>query len=1045
MRTRPTLTASLAAAASSLVSCLPLAAQETPAALPAPKGAGTVPAVLFDTLDWRLVGPFRGGRVAAVTGVISSRDTYYFGGTGGGVWKTTDGGKNWNNVSDGTFGGSIGAVAVAPSNADIVYVGGGESTWRGNVSSGDGVWKSLDAGKTWEFAGLPDSRHISRIRIHPKDPDVVYAAVMGHVSGPSEERGVYRSKDGGKSWQRVLFANAQAGAADLCFSPDDPNVLYATTWRAIRTPWSLESGGDGSGLYKSTDGGDTWQPLHGNKGLPEGTLGISGICVSPADPKRVYAQIEAEAGGLFRSEDAGATWTKVNEDRDLRQRAWYYTRVYADPKDVDTVYVVNVQFHKSTDGGKTFTTIRTPHGDNHDLWIDPKDPARMIEGNDGGACVTTDGGKTWSSIDNQPTAQFYRVAVDDAAPYRIYAAQQDNSTVRIAHRSRGAGIGADDWESTAGGESGWIAPKPGDPEVVYGGSYDGYLVRLDHRTRMSRRVDVWPDNPMGAGAADLKYRFQWNFPILFSKHDPKVLYTAAQVLFASSDEGATWTALSGDLTRNDKSKMGSSGGPITQDNTSVEYYGTIFTVCEGRVPGTIWTGSDDGLVHVTRDGGKTWKDVTPPDAPEWMQWNDIVAGPHGDGSCYVAGTRYKLDDFHPYLYVTHDYGATWRSIVGGLDPNWFTRCVQPDPVRPGLLFCGTERTVWMSFDDGRRWQRFANSLPLVPITDLVIESHSLIAATQGRALWSFDGLEHVRQLDAEQAQEPLHLYAPVTAVQFPGRDGEAAGQGQNPDRDYRVRFYVGGKTDEPVTERAVLEVRDFDGEVVFRRTTDAEKDDEKFEVKRGMNEVVVTWKSEPPKILDKMILWNGRGGAPRAAPGDYPVTLTLGEHEVKATGRIGKDPRTTATVAELQDRYRLSRRCRDAVTKAHEAIETMRRLREQMQTVTDRAEGDAKDKLDKQRADTAAALTAIEEQLYQTKSQSGQDPLNFPIKLTDKLLGVLSATDHAEFGPTAGQKAVADELIAAIDAELVRFEAVQKEQVAAFNKLALELAIPHVK
>ncbi len=1044
MRTRPTLTAALAAA-SFFASCLPLAAQTAASEMPAAIGAGTVPEVLFDTFDWRLVGPFRGGRVAAVAGVAGSRDTYYFGATGGGVWQTTDGGKTWKNVSDGTFGGSIGAVAVAASNSNVVYVGGGEKTWRGNVSSGDGVWKSLDAGKTWEFAGLSDSRHISRIRVHPKDADIVFAAVMGHVSGPNEERGVYRSKDGGKNWQRVLFVNAHAGAVDVCLAPDDPNTLYATTWRAIRTPWSLESGGEGSGLWKSTDGGDTWLPMHGNKGLPEGTLGIAGICVSPADPQRVYAQIEAEAGGLFRSDDAGATWTKVNDDRSLRQRAWYYTRVYADPKDADTVYVLNVQFHKSTDGGKTFTTIRTPHGDNHDLWIDPKDPLRMIEGNDGGACITTDGGKTWSSQGNQPTAQFYRVAVDDAAPYRIYAAQQDNSTVRIAHRSRGAGIGEDDWESTAGGESGWIAPKPGDAEIVFGGSYGGYLVRLDHRTRLSRRVDVWPDNPMGAGAEDLTYRFQWNFPILFSQHDPEVLYTAAQVLFVSRDEGATWTAISGDLTRNDKSKMGSSGGPITQDNTSVEYYGTIFTVCEGRVPGTIWTGSDDGLVHVTTDGGKSWKNVTPPDAPEWMQWNDIVAGPHGDGSCYVAGTRYKLDDFHPYLYVTHDYGATWRTIVGGLDPRWFTRCIQPDPQRPGLLFCGTERTVWVSFDDGRRWQRFANSLPLVPITDLVIEDHSLIAATQGRALWSFDGLQHVRQLHAEQAQEPLHLYEPVTAVQFPGRDGDAPGQGQNPDQDYRVRFHVGGRQDEPVTERAVLEVRDFDGEVVFRRATDAEKDDEKWQVKRGMNEVTVTWKSEPPKILDKMILWNGRGGAPRAAPGDYPVKLTLGEHEVSVTGRIGKDPRSTATVAELQDRYRLSRRCRDTVTKAHEAIEAMRRLREQMQAVTDRAEGEPKDRLDQQRAETAAALTAIEEVLYQTKSQSSQDPLNYPIKLTDKLLGVLSATDRAEFGPTAGQRAVADELIAAIDAELVKFEAVQKEQVAAFNKLALQLAIPHVK
>ncbi len=1011
----------------------------------APSGAGTVPAELFDTLDWRLVGPFRGGRVAAVCGLAGDRDRYWFGATGGGVWTTEDAGKSWRNASDGTFGGSIGAVAVAPSDPKVIYVGGGEKTWRGNVSSGDGAWKSIDGGASWEFVGLADSRHISRLRVHPHDPAVVYAAVMGHVSGPNEERGVFRSRDGGRNWQRVLFTNPHAGAVDLCMDPADPATLYATTWRAIRTPWSLESGGEGSGLWKSTDGGDTWSPLHGRKGLPEGVLGISGIACSPADPRRLYAQIEAEHGGLFRSDDAGETWTKVNDERSLRQRAWYYTRVYADPKDKDTVYVLNVQFHRSTDGGKTFASIRTPHADHHDLWIDPADPARMIVGNDGGACVTQDGGKTWSTQGNQPTAQFYRVTVDDAAPYRIYAAQQDNSTVRIAHRSRGAGIGERDWESTAGGESGWLAPKPGDPEIVFGGSYGGYLVRLDHRTGLSRRVDVWPDNPMGAGAADLRYRFQWNFPILWSRHSGDVLYTAAQVLFRSTDEGRSWQPISGDLTRNDRTKMGSSGGPITQDNTSVEYYGTIFTVDEGRVPGTIWCGSDDGRVHVTTDGGVSWRDVTPPDAPEWMQWNCIAAGPHEDGACYVAGTRYKLDDFRPYLYATHDHGATWREITGGLDPAWFTRCIRPDPVRPGLLYCGTERTVWISFDDGRRWQRFANALPIVPITDLVVKGQSLIAATQGRSLWSFDGLEHVRALLPEQAQEPLVLFPPVTVVQFPGGDGEAAGMGRNPARDLRVRFFVGGSEAPAAEIRAEVVVRDFDGEVVFRRASDAEAEDERLVLARGMNDVRVAWKSEAPKILDGMILWNGRGGAVRPAPGDYTIEVVLGDARATAIGRIEKDPRSPASLEELQARHRLARRCRDTVTKAHEAIEQIRSLRTQCQAVVDRAEGDAKERLETERSALAAALTAVEEALYQTRSKSSQDPLNFPIRLTDKLLGVLSAVDGAEFGPTSGQLAVADELIAAIDVELGRLADVRADGVAAFNRLALELAVPHVK
>lgn len=1015
------------------------------ALLPAQEPRGPVPNELLDTFDWRLVGPFRGGRVAAVTGVVGARDTYFMGACGGGVWKTTDGGATWACVSDGTFGGSIGAVAVAPSNPQVVYVGTGEKTWRGNVSSGDGLWKSSDAGASWTFCGLPDSRHISRIRIHPTNPDLVYAAVMGHVSGPNEERGVYRSKDGGTSWQRVLFANAHAGAVDLCFAGDDPNTLYATTWRAVRTPWSLESGGDGSGLWKSTDGGDTWTTLHDKKGLPKGTLGIAGLCSSPAEPKRLYAQIEAEEGGLFRSDDAGETWTKINDERSLRQRAWYYTRVYADPKDKDTVYVLNVGFHKSTDGGKTFTSIRVPHGDNHDLWIDPADPLRMVEGNDGGACVSTDGGKTWSSQENQPTAQFYRVAVDDAAPYRIYGGQQDNSTVRIAHRSRGAGIGRGDWESTAGGESGWLAPKPGDADVVFGGSYGGYLERQDHRTGLSRRVDVWPDNPMGAGAEALKYRFQWNFPILWSRHDRQVLYTAAQVLFASRDEGHSWTALSGDLTRNDKSKMGSSGGPITKDNTSVEYYGTIFTVDEGRQPGTIWTGSDDGLVHVTQDGGKTWANVTPPGAPEWLQINCIAADPHHDGGCYVAATRYKLDDFRPYLYATSDFGKTWREITGGLDAKWFTRCIRPDPVVPGLLYCGTERTVWVSHDDGRRWQRLQRNLPLVPITDLVVRGNELIAATQGRAFWSFDGLGHLRRLTPDLALAALTVFEPVPVTLSGGGDGVVAGQGRNPAKDLTLRFFVGGATETPVAGKATLECKNFDGKVVFTRTSEATKDDEKLTVKRGMNALPITWKHEAAKILDGMILWNGRGRAPRPAPGDYTITLTLGEQTTSVTGTLLPDPRSPATTAELQARFRLVRDGNALVTEAHDAIAAIRSLRTQMQAVADRGEGEAKTKLEAAQKAADAALLPVEEALYQTKSKSSQDPLNYPIRLTDKLLGVLGAVDGAEFGPTAAQTAVAAELSAAIRAQLDVYTAQKQEHLAAFNKLALELAIPHVK
>jgi len=1031
--------------------------------------AGPVPTVLFDTLEWRLVGPFRGGRCAAVCGVVGDRDTYYFGATGGGVWKTTDAGERWENVSDGTFGGSIGAVAVAPSDANVVYVGGGEKTWRGNVSSGDGVWKSTDAGATWTFCGLPDSRHVARIRVHPKDPDIAFAAVMGHLSGPNDERGVYRTKDGGKTWQQVLFANAHAGAVDLCLAPDDPDTLYAATWRAVRLPWTFESGGDGSGLWKSTDGGDSWQPLHGRRGMPKGTLGICGVAVSPADATRVYAQVEAEDGGLFRSDDAGETWQKVNDDRKLRQRAWYYTHVFADPEHKDTVYVLNVQMHRSTDGGETFEAVRTPHSDNHDLWIDPKDPLRMIEGNDGGANVSIDGGKTWSTQANQPTAQFYRVTVDDDRPYRIYGAQQDNSTVRIRHRARGRGIGEDDWESTAGGESGWLAPKPGDSDVVFGGSYGGYLQRVDHDSGLRRNVTVWPDNPMGAGVEAMRYRFQWNFPILWSRHDD-VLYTGAQVLFASRDEGRSWQPISPDLTRNDASKMKSSGGPITKDNTGVEYYGTIFTVDEGRAAGTIWCGSDDGRVHVTTDGGASWNDVTPAGMPEWMQINCIAHDPHRDGGAYVAGTRYKLDDFRPYLYRTEDFGATWTEIHGGLDPAWFARCIRPDPVVDGMLYCGTERSVWLSYNHGRRWQRLQNGLPIVPVTDLVVRGDELICATQGRAFWSFDGLPHLRQLRADLAQQALHVFEPVPVMQWRGGDDAVDGLGRNPANELHVRFFVAGDVEQPVAGTVTIEVKDFDGAVVFRGSSDVPERDEpeggdedgddgderqddddadelvELDVHRGMNDVAISWKERRAKILDGMILWSGRGGAPRPAPGDYTITVALGDVQQTVVGRIEPDCRTDATVDELQARYRLVRDGNALVTEAHEAIESVRSLREQMQAVVERMPaGDGRERLEAARAAAAEAFTEVEQALYQTKSKSPQDPLNFPIKLTDKLLGVLGAVNGGEYGPTDGQRDVAAELSAAIRAQLDRFAALREQHVPAFNALALELAAPHVK
>ena len=660
-----------------------------------------------------------------------------------------------------------GGIAVSEYDHNVIYVGGGEKTVRGNVSSGYGMWKSDDAGKTWKQIGLKDSRHISRVRIHPKDPDLVYAAVMGNLFAPNQTRGVFRSQDGGDSWEKVLYVNDEVGAVDLQLDPNNPRIIYASTWRVERTPYSLSSGGQGSGLWKSTDGGETWTTLTSKKGFPQGTLGIIGVAVSPANSQRVWAQIESKEGGLFRSEDGGEQWTKVNDQRSLRQRAWYYTRIYADPLDQDVVYGLNVKFHKSKDGGKTFTTYETPHSDHHDLWIDPNNSDRMIVGDDGGAQVSYDGGENWTTYYNQPTAQFYRVTTDNHFPYRIYGAQQDNSTLRISHRVDSRAITERDWEPSAGGESAHLTVDPLNDDIVYGGSYGGFLSRVDHSTNQRRTINVWPDNPMGHGAEGMKYRFQWNFPIFFSPHDPKKLYSASNHLHVSHNEGQSWEIISPDLTRNDPIKLGPSGGPITKDNTAVEYYCTIFAALESPYQqDLLWAGSDDGLLHVSKDGGMNWENVTPEGIPEWSMINSIEPDPFEKGGLYVAATRYKLGDFKPYLYKTKDYGASWTKITNGIDEEHFTRVVRADPKRPGLLYAGTESGMYVSFDDGLSWQPFQLNLPIVPITDLAVKNDNLIAATQGRSFWLIDDLTPLHQLNEEVAASNFHLYKPMDSYRM---------------------------------------------------------------------------------------------------------------------------------------------------------------------------------------------------------------------------------------------------------------------------------------
>ena len=651
----------------------------------------------YESLKYRSIGPHRGGRSSAVTGVPGKPNLFYFGSAGGGIWKTVDGGDTYENISDGFFGGSIGSVSVSKSDPNVIYVGGGEVTLRGNVSSGYGVWKSVNAGRTWSFSGLPKSRHIPRIVIDPKNHDIVYAAVLGNIYKPTEDRGVYKSVDGGQSWSRVLFSNKHSGAVELVIDPSNPRILYASTWRVNRTPYSFNSGGKGSALWKSVDQGKTWKKISTNKGFAVGVLGIIGVTVSPVNPQKIWAIVENEtSGGVYRSDDGGLSWSYINSSRSLRQRAWYYSKIYADTQDEDIVYVMNVSYHKSKDGGKTFESHDAPHGDHHDLWIAPENNQRMIIGDDGGAQITYDGGETWSTYYNQPTAQFYRVTTDNSFPFRIYSAQQDNTTLRIRHRSSGNGISEDDWEPTAGGESAHIAVDPLDNDIVYGGSYGGYLTRLNHKNNSERGINVWPDNPMGYGAEGMKYRFQWNFPIHFSKHNPKKLYTFSNHVHLSEDEGQSWKVISPDLTTNTPEKLKSSGGPITQDNTGVEYYCTIFAANESPIKeGLIWVGSDDGLLHLTRNGGENWENVTPKDLPEWLMVNSIEPSAFDPAVCYVAGTLYKTGNFKPYLYKTVDYGKNWSLITNGIDAEHFTRVLRADPLKKGLLFAGTETGMYI--------------------------------------------------------------------------------------------------------------------------------------------------------------------------------------------------------------------------------------------------------------------------------------------------------------------------------------------------------------
>lgn len=1038
---------------------------------------------LLQTLEWRCIGPPRGGRVVAVSGDPVDPMVFYFGACAGGVWNTTDGGTYWENLSDGFFNtAAVGAIAVSEADPNIIYVGTGESCIRGNVSHGDGVYKSTDKGKTWTNVGLQDTRHIARIRVHPTNPDLVYVAALGHAYGPNKQRGVFRSKDGGSNWEQILFRSEKAGAIDLSMDLNNPRILYSAIWEAQRTPWSLVSGGAGSGIFKSDDGGDTWQEITHNFGLSEGLKGRIGIAVSPASSGRVWATIEAKDCGLFRSDDGGVTWEMVNDDADLQGRPWYYQHVFADPQDPDTVWILNYKCWKSVDAGKTFREVTTPHGDNHDLWIDPNNPLRLIEGNDGGACVSFNGGASWSTIYNQLTAQFYHVTTGNQFPYRVYGTQQDNSAISVPSSSHKGAIPWSDCYAVGGSESGYIAVHPEDPNIVFSGAIGsspgggGNLLRYDHGTGQSRIVTVWPEVSTGLGAKDMKYRFQWTFPLLFSPHDPNVLYVAGNLVFRSTDQGSSWEAISPDLTRNDATKMEPSGGPITIDTTGVETYGTIFALAESpHEKGVFWAGSDDGLVHISRDGGATWENITPPDLPLWTLISMIEPSPHDPGVAYLAATRYKLGDNRPMLYRTLDYGKTWHSITKGIPKNDFTRVIREDPSRRGVLYAGTETGVYVSFDDGTSWQPMQGNLPRVPVYDLVVKNNDLVAATHGRSFWIMDDLTLLHQMTDQLAQSVAHLFKPRPAyrILWQGGFGEKPGPGKNydllydtlvtfqeirkpsgqPDRVFLdagknppdgviVNYHLSGKPEDEVT----LEIIDGTGHRIRSYSSRAQDEAQRALANPGMNRLVWDMRYPPAHKVpgDKSTEEELKKGL-LVTPGTYQITLTVGSWSQTEPFDILKDPRVVAAQEELEAQFELLMKIRGKISETHDAINKIRSIRHQVDEWMQRAKArrsagpisDAADSLKEK-------LSRIENELIQVDFRGARDRLHLPAKLNIKLVELSKVVSSGDFAPTKQSYEVFRGLSAQIDLQLKQLDSVVSTDVSAFNELVQELGLPAV-
>ena len=1011
---------------------------------------------LYNSIEYRLIGPFRGGRAGTAVGVLNNPNLYYMGTAGGGVWKTQDAGSTWEPISDGYFGGSIGAIAVSESDPNIIYVGEGEQTLRGNVSSGHGMWKSTDAGETWHYIGLPKSEHISRIRIHPENPEIVYVGVIGNLWKPNSERGLYKTNNGGMTWEKILYVSDKAGIGDLILDPNNSRIIYATTWQMKRNGYRMDSGGPDSKIFRSYDSGKTWEDISEFNGLPSFPWGIVGVAISPVNSKRIWVMVEADNGGLFRSDDGGNNWEKVNSNRALRQRAWYYTRIYADTQNEDKVFVLNVSYGVSTDGGKTFTLKNAPHGDHHDLWIDPNNNMRMVIADDGGAQVSNDGGENWSTYFNQPTAQFYRVSTDNSFPYRIYGAQQDNSTVRIKHRSSGSSITERDWEPSAGGESAHLAPDPKNNEIVFGGTYKGYMMMQDHSNGQIRSVNIWPDNPAGSGAEVMKYRFNWNFPVMFSPNNPNKLYAGSNYLHLSENSGQTWKTISPDLTRNIPETIKSSGGPITQDNTGAEYYANIFAIAESELEeGVIWVGSDDGLIHITKDGGETWENITPPKklSPELNMINSIDPSPFKKGKAYIAATSYKFGDYTPYLYKTEDYGKTWSLITDGINSNYYTRVIRSDKKREGLLYAGTEWGMYISFDDGNSWSKFQLNLPVTSIRDLAVKDNDLVVATHGRSFWIIDDLTPLHQLNDNNHDDDAILFKPDLSYRMAQSGGwnrpNNLLSGQNHPNGVIINYYIKNLQEGDYIR---IDIENKDGSVIrtFTNNQDKYSKIENNDVNKMVGNPVLSnpndidnalssdnlgslspksggnrliWDMRYPgfKSFEGMVLYSSPNVGPKVAPGKYNIKMTYNDQILQKEFEIVKDPRVKISQADYQDQLEFLINVRDEVSRANQKIIDIRNIKNNMIFILEKTRNNVElqEMINKYLTD----ISEIENNIHMTKNQSRQDPLNYGIRINNRIAFLLADSQRGDYPPTDQSKEFFIQIKEELDTEILKLDA----------------------